>query len=413
MDRRNLLKAGMLGLASQAAGAGALAQSPAPAGPDGLRDIATAPVLKTQLLPDEVIIASIEALKIDDQFAVRVRSTEGLEGIAMCNPSLMRTLHPILTQRLAPYFMGKDARDLEAIQAHLVNSFFYKWQGLPFWAPYAWLELAILDLLGKASGQPMTTLLGDKVRDSCGLYYASPDRGSSAEAVIEELRGYIAESGTKAVKFRIGARMSTTPESDARDRILIPMARRELGDDAILYADANGSFSVEQSLATGRMMEEYNYGFFEEPVRFDDFDGTKAVTDGLSMPVAGGEIESSLIRFEEMISHRVVDMVQPDLIYLGGLIRSLKVARMAEAAGMPTLPHMSDSGLGILYVLHFAGVVPNTTDFQEYKGEEGVPYEVIGTGSPLVPVDGRMDVPTAPGLGIVIDPEWLARAEIL
>jgi L-alanine-DL-glutamate epimerase-like enolase superfamily enzyme len=107
-------------------------------------------------------------------------------------------------------------------------------------------------------------------------------------------------------------------------------------------------------------------------------------------------------------------IVQPDLIYFGGLVRSLRVAAMAREAGIDTVPHISGSGLGSLYMAHFASVVPNTTDYQEYKGDpDVVPYEVTGEGRRFQAVDGRLEVPTTPGFGITFDPDFLSGLEPL
>ncbi|QYU69218.1 mandelate racemase/muconate lactonizing enzyme family protein [Leptolyngbya sp. 15MV] len=323
----------------------------------------------------------------------------------------MRTIHPILNQRIAPYLIGKDARDLHALQdglqRHQLN---YKWAGLPFWCAHAWVELALLDLLGQVHDLSVATMLGGAVRRDSGLYYASGDRDSSAGAVVEELAGFMSESGSRAVKFRLGARLHRTPGSDARDTEIIPLARRELGDDAVLYVDANSSYDVPAALHFGAMLQDHGYALYEEPVRFDDFDETAQVTAALDIPLAGGEQESSLRRFETMIRDKVVDIVQPDILYFGGLTRAIRVARMAQVAGIPALPHISGDGFGFLNVLHFAAVVRNTTDYQEYKGDEKVSHEVIGTGAPLRPVGGRLAIPDGPGLGIRFDPRLIATA---
>ena len=142
---------------------------------------------------------------------------------------------------------------------------------------------------------------------------------------------------------------------------------------------------------------------------FDSYDETKAIADALPLPVAGGEQESSLRRFRWMIEHRGVDVVQPDLFYFGGFVRSVRVARMAEAAGMACTPHMSGGGLGYLYVAHFASCVPNAGPFQEYKGR-GESLPVTSASSSLASVTGMLKVPTGPGLGVTIDPAFVKAA---
>src|ERR1051326_3117358 len=107
----------------------------------------------------------------------------------------------------------------------------------------------------------------------------------------------------------------------------------------------------------GRRLQDIGSIHYEEPCPFDNFDATKQVSDALSIPVALGEQESSHWRFQWMIRNRVADIVQPDLYYYGGLIRSIRVARMAERAGLPTTAHLS-GGFGFVYLLHFAACVP-------------------------------------------------------
>ncbi|MDQ3651370.1 MAG: mandelate racemase/muconate lactonizing enzyme family protein, partial [Acidobacteriota bacterium] len=136
------------------------------------------------------------------------------------------------------------------------------------------------------------------------------------------------------------------------------------------------------------------------------------IADSLTIPIAGGEEESSMRRFRSMIENGVVQIVQPDLFYFGGLIRSIRVARMAGAAGMDCTPHMSGGGLGYLYVLHYASCVPNPGPFQEYKGEtDGLP--ISSAASSLKSENGVIKVPTEPGLGVTIDPDFIRKSTVV
>jgi L-alanine-DL-glutamate epimerase-like enolase superfamily enzyme len=314
---------------------------------------------------------------------------------------------------VAPFFVGKDARDLEALVdgVYLANSN-YKWQGLPFWVPVASVEFAILDLLGKVAGRPLGELFGEVTNRLVRVYRASGNRGNSPEQEIAHLEKLVAETGAKAIKFRLGARMRHDDASTRRDLALIPLTRKTFGDAMTIYADANGSYDTPASIRIGRVMEEHRLAFLEEPVPFDYYDETKEVADALSIRVAGGEQESSLRRFRWMIDRRAVDVVQPDLFYFGGFVRSIRVARMAAAADMTCTPHMSDGGLGYLYVAHFASCVPNAGPFQEYKGRsQDLP--VSSDTSPLTSVQGMLKVPTGPGLGVTIDPTFVKAATVI
>lgn len=414
-NRREFMRLGAL-----AAGFGASTSAAHQTGTDSDRSLTAAlmkaaatPVLRSELWRTPVPIASIELLKGPADFLVRVRSRDGAEGLAAGHPEVLETTWPILTKRIAPFFVGKDARDLEALlDGVYLSSSNYKWQGLPFWVPVASVEIAVLDLLGKIAGKPLGEILGSVARRDIAVYRASGNRGNSPEEEIAYLRRLVEETGAKAIKFRLGARMRFDDASTRRDLAMIPLTRKTFGDAMTIYADGNGSYDIPMALRIGRIMQEHRLAFLEEPVPFDFYDETRQIADALPIPVAGGEQESSLRRFRWMIEHRCVDVVQPDLFYFGGFVRSIRVARMAAAAGRPCTPHMSGGGLGYLYVAHFASCVPNAGPHQEFKGtDDSLP--VTSDTSPLTSVGGILKVPTGPGLGVTIDPAYVKKATIV
>jgi L-alanine-DL-glutamate epimerase-like enolase superfamily enzyme len=373
-------------------------------------DALAAPVLDRAGLQAPVRIESIELLKAGDQFLVQARSRDGATGLAVGHPNVLETTWPILVHRVAPYFIGKDARDLDSlIDGVYLTSSNYKWQGLPFWVPVASVEFALLDLLGKVAKKSLGEMLGGVSRRDVGVYRASGNRGNSPVAEIQYLQKLVGETGARAIKFRLGARMRYDEASTRRDLTLIPLTRKTFGDGMTIYADANGSYDVHTAVRIGAVMQEHRLAFLEEPVPFDYYDETREIAERLPLPVAGGEQESSLRRFRWMIEHKCVDVVQPDLFYFGGFVRSIRVARMAAAAGMTCTPHMSDGGLGYLYVAHFASCVPNAGPFQEYKGRDAA-LPVSSSSSSLNSEEGKLRVPTGPGLGVTIDPAFVKSA---
>jgi L-alanine-DL-glutamate epimerase-like enolase superfamily enzyme len=394
--------------------AAALAAVPAPGQPKGpaLAAAMEAPVLKAALVPAPVKIESLELLKAGSHYLVRARSG-GVTGYSEAHSQVMSVAFPILLRRVIPNFVGKDARQLEHLfrEAYIAQSN-YKWQGLPFWVSMAAVEIAILDLLGKVAKKPLGELVGTVTQREIGVYRASGNRGNSPEAEIAHLRKIVDEDGAKAIKFRLGARMRYDDASTKRDEALIPMTRKVFGDGMTIYADGNGSYDVPMAIRIGRMMEAHNHRFFEEPAPFDYYDETQEISKALKIPVALGEEEMSLRNFRRIIEHGIARIVQPDLMYFGGFIRSIKVARMAAAAGLECTPHMSGGGLGFLYVAHFASCVPNAGPHQEYKGMDGTLPAHCPT-SPLKAVDGKITVPTGPGLGVEIEANYLSRAQVV
>ena len=371
--------------------------------------IAAKPVLQVEGIGQPLKIASMELLRDNDQFLVRVRSTDGAEGVAVPNSMHMVHLHPIFLNRIVPFFQGKDARELEPLLWELYRfNDNYKYQGLALWVCVAAAEFAILDMIGQFTGKSVGALFGGVKHREIAVYRASGNRGNTPEAEVEYLRKIVAESGAKALKFRLGGRMSRNADSlPGRTEALIPLVREAFGPEMTLYADSNSSYDVPNALRIGRLMEEHRYAFYEEPCEFDRLEDTKAVADQLDIPVAWGEQEFSEYRFRWVIANRGVDIIQPDLHYYGGFIRSMRVARMAAEVGLLCTPHMSGSGLGYLDAAHFASCIPNPVPFTEYKGDAEIP--VSSDSSTLKVVDGKVVVPSGPGWGVTIEPGYVKR----
>ena len=381
--------------------------------PGQLDKAASEPVLKRHLFAGPVIIKSIELLKAGREYVVRVRSAAGAEGLAISHRGLMPLFYPLFLDRIAPFFLGRDARDLDALLTEVyVHKSTYKMQGQPLWICVASLEFAVLDLLGQIAGKPVGALFGKIVRRDIPLYQANNNRGRSAEESVERMVQKARETAVKAIKFKVGGRMSNPDDPPGRTEALIPLVRETFGDDMVIYADANGSYEPARAIEVGRLLEASNIAFYEEPCPFDHLDQTKEVAAALPIPIAGGEQESSLWNFRWMILHDAVQIVQPDLFYFGGFIRAIRVARMAETAGMSCIPHISGVGLGYLYVLHFASFIPNADLHMEYKGKtEEIP--ITCDTSSLVSTQGEIRVPSGPGLGVTIDPDVLVRATLV
>jgi L-alanine-DL-glutamate epimerase-like enolase superfamily enzyme len=372
-------------------------------------DVAAArPVLDLKGLNDPIIIESIELLRKDDEYFLRVRSKDGVEGISVDN-GRADVLHPILNRLVAPYFIGKDARELEELLFGVYRERDnYKFQGLALWCPVAMVEFAILDLLGRVAGRSIGQLLGGVVRKSMPFYIASGRRDTTPQQEVDYLKQLIDETGAKSVKYRVGGRMSRNEDaSPGRTEQLIALSRKALGDDISIHADSNSSYDAAHAIPVGRMLEDIDAVYFEEPCPFDDFDETKKVTDALKIPIALGEQEFSHARFKSMIRHGVADIAQPDLFYYGGLIRSIRVSRMADLRNLPTTVHLS-GGFGFVYSLHFAAAVENIGPWQEYK--QGVETYGQWFDPPLRIVDGAISIPEGPGVGIANPKEVLSGA---
>ncbi len=380
-----------------------------------LDEILKQPVFLRHLFPDPVIIESVELLKNKKEYLCRVRSKDGHEGISVSNAEQMASLFTIFVKRIAPYFIGKDARDLEElIPAATVYESNYKATGLAIWVPIATLEFAILDMFGKMSNRSIGQLISDKIYNkSISVYQANGERDNSAEEVIEHLKRDVDISHAKAIKFKLGGRMSHTEYPVGRSEKLIPMVRKTFGDDMIISADSNGSYTAAQAIPIGKLMQEYKYAFYEEPVPFDWYEETKQVADALDIPIAGGEQEPSTHNFRWLIANGGLSIVQPDMFYFGGMVRCVQVARMAHAFGKQCIPHISSTGLGYVYMMHFVSSIPNSGPYHEFKEfNNELPYHGA-TSARRSDDNGVIQVPSGPGFGVEIDPDFIAKAVVV
>jgi L-alanine-DL-glutamate epimerase-like enolase superfamily enzyme len=373
-----------------------------------LEAICQSKVVRTEGIPGPLVIESIEMIKRDKFVFIRTRTACGLEGISICGEN-WKFFYPILQLKIAPYFIGTDCRDIEdTFQYMYVRDLNYKIQGLAFWCCWSWLEASILDILGKASGKFIGELFGPRVNDEVNYYMASGNRGNTPEEEIAILEERMAEYGVKALKFKVGGRMSNNADQvQGRSEGLIFAARKHFGDDMIIHADGNGSYTPDVAIRYGKMLEEINAYFYEEPCPFDYLWETKEVADGVDIPLAFGEQETSLRRFRWLIENDGCQVVQPDVQYNGGFIKTCKVARMAEAAGMLITPHVS-GGIQYAHVLMLASFTPNMGKYQELKVGYKETKDFFTTD--LVLKDGKINIPNGVGLGMAFDKNYFDPA---
>jgi L-alanine-DL-glutamate epimerase-like enolase superfamily enzyme len=384
----------------------------------GLDAILNEPVFKRELFSSPVIIETLELLRYNNSFLCRVRSRDGAEGLSVGHSGQLRSLYPLFTNLLQPFFIGKDARDLDKlVEKVYIYNLNFRLSGMALGVPLATIEFAILDMMGRIAQKSIGQLIGEIHHQEVAVYQATEYREKPVGESMELIKRDVAEYNAKALKIKVGGLMFMTDDMNAagpegRSETMIPLVRKTFGDDMVLYADSNGFYSVEEAIRIGRLLEEYHFEFFEEPVPFDWYEETRKVADNLAIPVAGGEQEYSLHGFRWLIANDGLQIVQPDTFYFGGMIRSMRVALMAESAGKKCTPHMSGGDLGFLYMLHFVSALPNALNYHEFKGFTTDTVFECKT-SALKSVEGKVKVPTGPGLGVEIDPAFVAKHRVV
>jgi L-alanine-DL-glutamate epimerase-like enolase superfamily enzyme len=254
-NRRQFLKANLV-----AGAAWPLSVSAAASGHAGARkanpryakldEILRQPVLKRELFKNPIIIESLELLRYKNNFLCRVRSRDGAEGISVGHSGL-NALYPIFIHNLQPFFIGKDARELELLlEKVFIFGFNFRYNGISIGTPLATIEFAILDMLGRSVGKPMGLLIGELHHPDVMVYQATEYREKSVEESLELIKRDVAEYEARALKIKIGGLMFMTTDIHAvgppgRTEKIIPLIRKMFGEEMALYADANGFYSVE------------------------------------------------------------------------------------------------------------------------------------------------------------------------
>ncbi len=343
---------------------------------------------------------------------VRITDETGAQGWGQVSNYNADITAQILHRQVAPWALGVLTDDLDDL-LNRIEEREHKFPGSYLRRAMAGLDTAIWDLRGKAAGKPVVELLGGKP-GKLRAYASSMKRDITPADEAERFRRLRDEYGFDAFKFRIGAEVGrNADEWPGRTEEIVPTIRRALGDEATLMVDANSCYSPARAIEVGHLLEDHGVAHYEEPCPYWEMEQTKEVTDALNIAVAGGEQDSDLRLWKDMIDMRAVDIVQPDVCYMGGVARTLQVAKMADAAGMKTTPHAANLSLVTLFTMHVLAAIPNAGDYLEFsiEGPDYYPWqEGLFRTSPYSIVDGAATISDEPGWGIEIDPEWLARS---
>jgi L-alanine-DL-glutamate epimerase-like enolase superfamily enzyme len=344
---------------------------------------------------------------------VRVTADTGDEGWGQVSTYNADITCTVFHRQVAPHALGADAFDIAGLLER-INERELKFPGSYLRRAMAGLDTALWDLRGKVEGKPVVSLLGGKP-GKLRAYASSMKRDITPEDEATRLRWLRDAKGFDAFKFRVGAECGRdVDEWPGRTEAIVPTVCRALGDGVAKLVDGNSGFSPPRAIAVGRMLEAEGVTHFEEPCPYWELEQTKEVADALSIDVTGGEQDCELPLWRHMIEMRAVDIIQPDVMYVGGLTRTLQVAAMGAAAGLPCTPHSANLSLVTMCTMHLLGAIPNAGKYLELsiEGPDYYPWqEGLFLGDPYRVEAGHVTIPESPGWGIEIDPAWLARAK--
>ncbi len=344
---------------------------------------------------------------------VRVTAEDGSQGWGQVSPYHSDISCLVLHRQVAPWVLGQSALDIAAL-VDLVPEREHKFPGSHLYRALCGVETALWDLRGKREGQPVYALLGGTARP-LRAYASSMKRDITAADEVRRMQGLQERFGFDAFKFRVGAEYGhDRDEWPGRTEEIVPAMRRGLGDAATLLVDANSCYTPARAIEVGRLLQDNGVSHFEEPCPYWELEQTKAVRDALTLDVTGGEQDCYLPLWKHMIAMGAVDIVQPDVCYMGGIIRTLRVAAMAHEAGLPCTPHSANLSMVTLFTMHMLCAIPNAGKYLEFsiEGPDYYPWQDgLFVTSPYEVKDGHVTLPSEPGWGVEIDPSWLASAQ--
>lgn len=321
---------------------------------------------------------------------VKVHTDEGVYGVGECSgwPRVIEAA----VRDLAEVLVGEDPQHIEKLwQKMMVAQMAHGVTGVVGAGAMAGIDMALWDIKGKVLGAPVWSLLGGQVRDRIRIY----SHASSPEVAVE-----LKARGIMAVKT-----------GGVRDPLAKVAAIREaVGNDVDLMVDLHGPpwLPPKDAIALGRALEPYHLLFMEDPVAPENIEGMARVADAVAIPIAAGERLATIWGWRALIEREIVDVIQPDTGRAGGISQMKKLAGMAEAHHIMMAPHSGSLGpVAEFAALHLLAAIPNTLMLERIESDWAGRNEVIS--APPVLENGHLVVPTAPGLGVDIDEQAVAR----
>jgi len=364
-------------------------------------------------------IAKLESFSTKDLAFVRVTTDCGANGMGQMSSYHADITTMVFHRQVVPWVLGRQidpdnpAADFADIAA-FVHEREHKFPGSYVRRALAGLDTALWDLMGKLAEKPVASLIGGSP-GRLRAYASSMKRDITPVDEAARMCALRDQYGFDAFKFRVGAECGRgIDEWPGRTEEIIPVISRALGDDVVRMVDANSCFGVERAIEVGRMLEDHGITHYEEPCPYWRPDQTVQVTNALDIDVTGGEQDCDMRIWQHAIDNHIVDVMQPDVMYMGGLTPTLEVAAMAEAGGFVCTPHAANLSLVTICTMHLLRAIPNAGPYLEFaiEGRDYYPWtEGLFLGDPFRVEDGHVTITDAPGWGVDVNPEWLERAK--
>lgn len=357
-----------------------------------------------------MIIKRLETFTRGQNISVlRLETDSGHVGWGQLSPYNADIAALVLHRQVAPLVLGADIEEQEELGNRVIMKT-YKFPGTYVCRALVAVDTALWDLRAKLANQSVAQMLG-ATRRAVRAYGSSMRRDITAQEESSRLVKLRDTKGFRAFKLHTG---HNTPLARSPQLVempeMVPAVRKAVGDDIDLLVDVNGCYTAREAIGQAPLLQDYNVCLFEEPCPNWELEWTAEVAAALDMTVAGGEQDYDLKQWERLVALNCVDLAQPDICYIGGVTRALRVARMVERAGMKCIPHSANTSMVTLFAMHVLAAIPNAGPWLEFSIEDT--GWARGIFSPaLEVVDGMAHIPDGPGWGVRISEEWLAHAQ--
>ena len=335
---------------------------------------------------------------------IAVHTDEGTVGLGsvFTNDALVRASLAVLE----PLYRGENALEPERVSEKLHQNMFWLGRGGSITHTISGIDIALWDLLGQATGQPVGRLLGGRYRERVQPY------ASLLMDEPEKLKAHLL--AVKAQGFR-AFKIGWGPfgrRNSATDEAIVKAAREAVGAESRLMVDAGGSDAYwtngyKWALNTSKMLADYDVHWFEEALNPDALEDYVKLREHSPVPIAGGEVLTRRQAFQPWLQARAFDIVQPDVTKVGGISEERRIGQMAQDYGIRFIPHGWNTAVGLAADLHLASAFPGT-DLVEYL--TGSPFiDEITVGGWQLDADGMLAIPSTPGLGLKLDPDVVKK----
>ncbi len=356
-----------------------------------------------------------------DATLVRIETQCGLVGLgearaAVGSASANVSLNAIIENDLGPLIVGEDPRDVSRLWDRMYNGSradLALTRGRVFPAigrrgltlcGISGIDIALWDLLGKSLNAPVWRLLGGRKAERMPAYASGG--WAPADRIVDELQGFLDRGGFRAVKMRVGAGDGTLAHSVAR----VHAAREGLGRDVDIMCDAHGTMSVAEAKRICRRVADCDLAWFEEPVTADDKPGLAEVRASTDIPIATGESEFTRFAFRDLLSLRAADILQPDVSIAGGITETMRIEALCAAHQVRFAAHIWGGALTFAAGLHCSAAATSSFILEYSLGANPMLHEL--SQESFSAVDGHIEIPDRPGLGVTLNEDFVQQYRV-